>query len=151
MRIMALALAVGLAAAPTVALAVGKKTHLGGRPSDMVTLEAQVVPNNTASFDVISPNGTHTPFALPAGQVLIVTDLVARPINSAQSGRLRGSVRVTGGTIGSLVFDVDTTAQASQHIGLTAGTVMRAVPEVSAEAGSPTVLIYLYGYLAQDK
>jgi hypothetical protein len=151
MRIIALALAVGLAAAPVAALAAPKKTHLGSRPSDIVTLEAQVIPSTTASFDAVAADGTHAPFTLAAGTVLVVTDLVARPINSAQSGRLRGSVRVTGGTISSLVFDVDTTAQASQHIGLTAGTVMRSAPMVSADAGSPTVLIYLYGYVAQDK
>jgi len=34
---------------------------------------------------------------------------------------------------------------------LVAGTVMGAAPEVNAETGTVTGLVYLYGYLAADK
>jgi len=149
-----------LAAAVTIILALApgtnaqtaqRKTHLGGKASGLISLFATAFPGSSASFDVIAHDGTHTAFALPPNSVLVVTDVVVRAINPASSGRLRGSIRIPGGTVGSIAFDFDTSQQLEQHLPLVAGTVMGAAPEVNAETGTVTALVYLYGYLAVDK
>ena len=147
----AFTIVLALAPAANAQAAAQMKTHLGGKASGMVSLFASVLPNTTASFDVIAHDGTHTAFALPTKTVLVVTDVVVRAINPASSGRLRGSIRIPGGTVGSLVFDFDTSQQLEQHLPLVAGTVMGAAPEVNAESGTVTALVFLYGYLAADK
>jgi len=127
------------------------KTHVGGKASGIVTLFASAIPGATASFDVVSHDGTHGPFAVPPKMVLVVTDVVVRTLNSASNGRVRGSVRVPGGTVSSIVFDFDTSQQKEQHLPLVSGTVMGAAPVVSADLDSQTLLIFMYGYLAADK
>jgi hypothetical protein len=139
------------AGASGAAAGVQGKTHLGGKASGMISLFTSVIQNGTSSFEVIAKDGTHTPFTMPPKTVLIVTDVLVRTINSASSGRLRGSIRVPGGQVSSLIYDLDTSQQLTQHLPLVAGTVMGAPPQVTADPGTVTALIYLYGYLAADK
>src|SRR5262245_13155517 len=149
---MAVAVTMVLALAPGAnAQTFQNKTHLGGKASSLVSLFTTAFPNSTSPFDVIAHNGIHTTFALPPKSVLVVTDVVVRAVNPASSGRLRGSIRIPGGTVGSIVYDFDTGQQLEQHLPLVAGTVMGAPPEVNAETGTVTALVFLYGYLAADK
>jgi hypothetical protein len=146
------AVALVFAGASGAAAGVQGKTHLGGKASGMISLFASAFPGaDPASFDVIAKDGTHAAFAMPPKTVLVVTDALVRTINSASSGRVRGSISVPGGTVGSMVFDFDTSQQKTQHLPLVAGTVMGAPPQVTAEAGTVTALVFLYGYLAADK
>ena len=136
---------------PTADFTVIGGGSLGGKASGLVSLFATVLPNGTASFDAIAHNGTHAAFTLPENTVLVVTDIVVRAVNPASAGRLRGTIRVPGGPVGSILFDFNTAQQLEQHLPLVAGTVMGAAPEVNAEAGTVSALVFLYGYLAKDK
>jgi hypothetical protein len=53
--------------------------------------------------------------------------------------------------VASLIFDFNTAQELEQHLPLVAGTVMGAAPEVNAETGTVTALVFVYGYLAVDK
>jgi hypothetical protein len=148
------ALAAALVAAlslPAAAQTLQGKTHLLGKASGMVTLFGTAFPGSTASLDAIAADGTHAPFVMPANSRFVITDVEIRAINPASTGRLRGSIQVPGGTVGVLVWDFQTTQQLSQHIGLTSGVVVSAPPQLAAEAGTVTGLVYLHGYLAADK
>jgi hypothetical protein len=125
-----------LACASGAMAGVQGKTHLGGKASGMISLFTSAFPGGApASFDVIAKDGTHTPFTMPPKTVLVVTDVLVRTINSASSGRLRGSIRVPGGQVSSLIFDFDTGQQLTQHLPLVAGTVMGAPPQVTPTRG----------------
>jgi hypothetical protein len=136
---------------PDLAGAAQAKTHVGGAASSLVTLAATGFPGSDIAFDILTPEGTHSDFVLPEGTVLVVTDVVVRPVNPASSGRVRGAIQAPGGTISSIVYDFDTTQAKAQHLDLTGGAVFSTAPEVAAESGSVTPLVFLYGYLAKDK
>lgn len=127
------------------------KTHLGGKASGIITLFTSVIAGGSSSFDVIAHDGTHSAFALPEKTVLVVTDVVVRPINPASTWRLLGGIQVPGGSVSSIPFDFDTSQQNEQHLALVSGTVMGAAPTATAEASTVTALIFMYGYLAADK
>jgi hypothetical protein len=50
-------------------------THLGRKASEMVSLSGNFTPTGEIFFMRTLPDGTSTPFTVPAGKVLIITDV----------------------------------------------------------------------------
>jgi hypothetical protein len=129
------------------------KSHLGGRTSDLMTLFANVVPGTTEELALVGPDGNLLgAFTLPAGLVLIVTDLIVSVNLVPEPGVTRGGLINRAGTgVSRPYFGFDTTQQASQTIHLTGGARWREVPVAINAPDSPNrVFMFVYGYLAED-
>ena len=65
------------AAAPALVRDVNaaSATHLGRKASEMVSLSGNFTPTGEIFFMRTLPDGTSTPFTVPAGKVLIITDV----------------------------------------------------------------------------
>ena len=144
-------LAAGLEATPARAQTAQGKTHVGGKPSGLVSLFAAVSAGGVATATVVTPEGGSEAFELPAGTVLVVTDLYGEGPGAAG---IRFLGICTDGVCSDAVLRLsfDTNQELGRSLTLTSGVVFRAPPQVAcfpSSDGSCTVRIY--GYLAKDR
>jgi hypothetical protein len=125
-------------------------THLRVAPGDFVELTANVNPGQTIFFQRTAiAGGSPGQFSsLPAGMVLVVTDVVVTPnaVDGAYEGRI---CNATTCSPDRFRFKFNTTQHPTFHSPLTAGIVLSNAPRVwlfANVAGAATVK--LYGYLA---
>jgi hypothetical protein len=152
--LVAAALAAVLIAAGTLPkLTLQPKTHIGGKTSSLVSLFAAAGPGETAALDRMMPDGSLGTFALPAGSVLVVTDMLVTTNGSPSAGLTRGGLDtgVLGG-VSNPYYSFDATKQAHVEIHLTGGATWTTMPSLlTAADSSNSVFVQVYGYLATDK
>jgi hypothetical protein len=129
------------------------RTHLGGRPSALVRLTANLNPGSNSPLDQIGPDGNSLgPLTLPQKTVLIVTDLLVSVNGTPVAGITRGGL-INQSLAGSVdpYYSFDAT-NGSQSIHLTSGVRWSEVPlAINADDSKSAVFIAVYGYLAADK
>jgi hypothetical protein len=124
-------------------------THLRVAPGDFVELTANVSPGQTIFFQrTAQAGGSQGQFSsLPAGTVLVVTDVVVTPnaVDGTYEGRICNSATCMPDRFR---FKFNTTQHPTFHAPLTAGIVLANAPRIflfANVAGAATVK--LYGYL----
>ena len=127
------------------------KTHIGGKASSLVSLSANLLPSEMAAATVVTPEGnTGTPFVLPNGSVLVVTDVYLE--GASTLGTYFASVCTSTCLDAVIRVALDTNQERSRSVSFTSGVVFRAPPVVSCAGASPgDCTVRLYGYLAKDK
>lgn len=134
-------------------LAQQDKTHLGGRPSDMVTLFADVMPGTTSALEQFGSDGNSLGnFTLPPKTALVITDLVVAVNLVGNPGQTRGGLINQAGSGDSRpYFSFDTAQQTSQVLHFTTGVVWSQVPKaINAPDSSSRVFVNVYGYLVKN-
>lgn len=130
------------------------KTHLGGRPNDMVTLFAIAFPGTSVPLEQYGPDGSFGGnFVLPPKTVLVVTDVIASVDLRGSPGQTRGGL-INQSQNGGVrpYFSFDTSQQGSQSIHLTSGVVWTQAPLVNnATDSSSGVFVQVYGYLVKNQ
>jgi hypothetical protein len=146
-------LAAGAEPTPVRAQSVQGKTHVGGKPSGLVSLAATLTPGAIAEALVVTAEGGGgAPLVLPAGVVLVVTDVYAEGTGPAVGPRYVSACTGGGCVNAALRLAFDTSQDLSRSLALTSGVVFREPPQVSCAAASAgTVTVRLHGYLAKDK
>jgi hypothetical protein len=136
-------------------------THLGRKASAMVSLSGHFDVTGKIFFMRSLPDGTSTAFTIPAGKVLIITD-VNWQIDSGNPGTVaRLSLRTENLANPSLirnVFDSVLTLNSAGVNGsnerLGAGIVVSSAAKITANLTTPTGALgglFLIGYLAPDE
>lgn len=153
--LLALGISIGLAAgaAPMAARAQSAqaKTHIGGKPSTLVSLSANLAPGDFETVTVVTPAGdTGVPFALASGSVLVVTDLYVEGSSTLGPYFVSACTSICADAV--IRVALDTNQERSRSVTLTSGVVFREPPMVScAPASVGDCTVRLYGYLAKDK
>jgi hypothetical protein len=151
------------AAAPALVRDVNASsaTHLGRKASEMVSLNGLFNNSGEIFFLRTLPDGTSSTFAIPAGKVLIITD-VNWMIEAGNPGTItRLNLRVENLANPSLfrnVFDSTLTLNSAgfnvSNERLTSGIVVSSAAKVSATVTIPTGALrslFLIGYLAPEE
>jgi hypothetical protein len=151
------------AAAPALVRDVNaaSATHLGRKASEMVSLNGLFNANGEIFFLRTLPDGNSSSFTIPAGKVLILTD-VNWMIEAGNPGTVtRLNLRVENLTNPSLirnVFDSTLTLNSAgfnvsnEH--LTAGILVSSAARITANVTMPTGALrslFLIGYLAPEE
>jgi hypothetical protein len=124
----------------------------GPKPSASVELYANLSAGTTSEFEVIGADGqlSGTPFALPSGRVLVVTDVLVTP--NVVDGVYEGNLNSTGGNENRIRFRVDSNVQAMLHLPLASGLVFSTTPQAFAFATNPgACVVRLLGSLQKAK
>ena len=141
---------------PVAARAAGRSatTHLGAAANDLVTLVTETSPTAPG---VIAPvafalraDGRAARFAIPAGAVLVVTDVIATvPRSNAPAGRYVAAVGNSGAFHSRIPIQVDTAVDGFQKvIAFSGGVVFANLPQFETLANNPSDMsVTLYGYL----
>ena len=151
------------AAAPALVRDVNaaSATHLGRKASDMVSLNGLFNANGEIFFLRTLPDGTSSTFTIPAGKVLIITD-VNWMIEAGNPGTItRLNLRVENLANPALfrnVFDSTLTLNSAgfnvTNERLTAGIVVSSAAKITASVNIPTGALrslFLIGYLAPEE
>lgn len=151
------------AAAPALVRDVNaaSATHLGRKASEMVSLSGLFNASGEVFFNRTLPDGTATNFTIPAGKVLIITD-VNWLIEAGNPGTIsRLNLRVENLANPALlrnVFDsVLTLNSAGMNVSnerLTAGIVVSSNAKITANLNIPTGALrslFVIGYLAPEE
>jgi hypothetical protein len=146
----AVALAV-VALLPVQAVAApNKKLHTNGAPSALVSAKITLNLGEESGFEVISPDGiSQGSLVIPAGQVLVVTDL---HVYAPNSGTFQAQILNPGGQVrANAYFDTSVVGHV-QYIPFTSGLVFSSRPQAlhSGPTDAPLV-VFLYGYFAKDR
>jgi hypothetical protein len=151
------ALLAALAAAPAAAKPAAR-THLGVAPGDVVSLvpETSPIPPDTIvplAFKLL-PEGGAEAFTIPAGTVLVVTDVIATlPRGTTPPGRYVGGLCDTPCINERVPIQMDTAVDGFQKtISITGAVIFKTTPQLITLAGNQEDMgILVYGYLAKDK
>ena len=151
------------AAAPALVRDVNaaSATHLGRKASEMVSLSGNFTATGEIFFMRTLPDGTATTFTIPAGKVLIITD-VNWMIEAGNPGTItRLNLRVENLANSALfrnVFDSTLTLNSAgfnvSNERLTAGIVVSSAAKITANLNIPTGALrslFLIGYLAPEE
>ena len=151
------------AAAPALVRDVnaGSATHLGRKASEMVSLSGLFNNSGEIFFNRTVPDGTATTFTIPAGKVLIITD-VNWMIEAGNPGTVtRLNLRVENLANPALfrnVFDSTLTLNSAgmnvSNERLTAGIVVSSAAKITANLNIPTGALrslFLIGYLVPEE
>jgi hypothetical protein len=145
---------IAAAAATAQDLAAQSKTHLGAKPSSILTFWANVPVGTNQALQLVGRDGSLVDgFVLPPKTLLVVTDLVVSPNIAPISGLTRGGLinnALTGAS--NPYFSFDATKVPNQTIHLTSGAVWSEIPRVvNASDSVNAVFVQVYGYLVKDK
>jgi hypothetical protein len=133
-------------------LSVQAKTNGGGKVSGLITLFGTCNPDQINPLQLVQSNGTLGELTLPAGSVLVVTDLLITTKDAPSAGLTRGGLTASGVTTNSPYFSFDATKQPHEEIHLVSGAVWALVPELSnAPDSANSIYAEVHGYLAKDK
>jgi hypothetical protein len=102
------------------------------------------------SFALDQAGGAPTPFSLPAGTVLVVTDVsVSIPPSNAPPGRYVAALCDTPCLFTRLPFEIDTAADGFQKtLALTGAVVFRTVPQFNVlDTNGAGMFVLVHGYL----
>lgn len=151
------------AAAPALVRDVnaGSANHLGRKASEMVSLSGLFNASGEIFFLRTLPDGTSTTFAIPAGKVLVVTD-VNWLVEAGNPGTVtRLSLRVENLANPSLFRNVYDSVLTLNSAGvdvsnerLTAGIVVSSAAKITANVNMPTGALrslFLIGYLVPEE
>ena len=151
------------AAAPALVRDVNaaSATHLGRKASEMVSLSGLFNNNGEIFFLRTLPDGTSTPFTIPAGKVLIITD-VNWQIDSGNPGTVvRLLLRIENLANPALIRNVHNSVFTLNSAGvngvnerLGAGIVISSAAKITAQLTAPSGALgalYLIGYLAPEE
>ncbi len=151
------------AAAPALVRDVNaaSATHLGRKASEMVSLSGLFNATGEIFFMRTLPDGTATSFTVPAGKVLIITD-VNWQIESGNPGTVaRLLLRIENLANPSLFRNVHNSVLTLNSAGvngvndrLTAGIVVSSAAKITANLNTPTGALgglFLIGYLAPEE
>jgi hypothetical protein len=130
------------------------KTHLGGSPSDMISLWVNLPPDSQAPLELVGADGNLMGnFVLPANTVLVVTDMLVSVNLVGAPGQTRGGLLNQAQTGACRpYFSFDTSQQGSQTVHMTTGVVWNQAPlAVNADDSSSAVFISVYGYLIKTE
>jgi len=151
------------AAAPALVRDVNaaSATHLGRKASEMVSLSGNFNATGEIFFMRTLPDGTSTPFTIPAGKVLIITD-VNWQIEAGNPGTVaRLSLRIENLANPSFIRDVHKSVLTLNSAGvngvnerLGAGIAVSSAAKITALLTTPSGALgslYLIGYLAPEE
>ena len=151
------------AAAPALVRDVNaaSATHLGRKASEMVSLSGLFNNNGEIFFLRTLPDGTSTPFTIPAGKVLIITD-VNWQIDSGNPGTVvRLLLRIENLANPALIRNVHNSVFTLNSAGvngvnerLGSGIVVSSAAKITAQLTAPSGALgalYLIGYLAPEE
>jgi len=151
------------AAAPALVRDVNaaSATHLGRKASEMVSLSGLFNNNGEIFFLRTLPDGTSTAFTIPAGKVLIITD-VNWQIDSGNPGTgVRLLLRIENLANPALIRNVHNSVFTLNNAGvngvnerLGAGIVVSSAAKITAQLTAPSGALgalYLIGYLAPEE
>jgi len=151
------------AAAPALVRDVNaaSATHLGRKASEMVSLSGLFNNNGEIFFLRTLPDGTSTSFTIPAGKVLIITD-VNWQIDSGNPGTVvRLLLRIENLANPALIRNVHNSVFTLNSAGvngvnerLGAGIVVSSAAKITAQLTAPSGALgalYLIGYLAPEE
>jgi len=151
------------AAAPALVRDVNaaSATHLGRKASEMVSLSGLFNNNGEIFFLRTLPDGTSTAFTIPAGKVLIITD-VNWQIDSGNPGTVvRLLLRIENLANPALIRNVHNSVFTLNSAGvngvnerLGAGIVVSSAAKITAQLTAPSGALgalYLIGYLAPEE
>lgn len=117
-------------------------------PDDIVELYANVSSGAQTEFVIIDKAGHRgaTPYVIPAGKVLIVTDAIITP--NVADGLYQGNVDNSGGSENRIRFRLHSSNQAMLHLPFSAGVVFSKAPLAFGFATNPgAFVVRLLGYL----
>jgi len=151
------------AAAPALVRDVNaaSATHLGRKASEMVSLSGNFNATGEIFFMRTLPDGTSTPFTIPAGKVLIITD-VNWQIEAGNPGTVaRLSLRIENLANPIFIRDVHKSVLTLNSAGvngvnerLGAGIAVSSAAKITALLTTPSGALgslYLIGYLAPEE
>ena len=151
------------AAAPALVrdVSASSATHLGRKASEMVSLSGLFNANGEIFFMRTLPDGTATTFTIPAGKVLIITD-VNWQIDFGNPGTVvRLSLRIENLANPSLIRNVHNSVLTLNSAGvnglnerMAAGIVISSAAKITANLNAPSgalVGLFLIGYLAPEE
>src|SRR5678816_931526 len=151
------------AAAPALVRDVNaaSATHLGRKASEMVSLSGNFNATGEIFFLRTLPDGTSTPFTIPAGKVLIITD-VNWQIEAGNPGAVaRLSLRIENLANPIFIRDVHKSVLTLNSAGvngvnerLGAGIAVSSAAKITALLTTPSGALgslYLIGYLAPEE
>ena len=151
------------AAAPALVRDVNaaSATHLGRKASEMVSLSGNFNATGEIFFMRTLPDGTSTPFTIPAGKVLIITD-VNWQIEAGNPGTVaRLSLRIENLANPSFIRDVHKSVLTLNSAGVNgvnerfgAGIAVSSAAKITALLTTPSGALgslYLIGYLAPEE
>ena len=151
------------AAAPALVRDVNaaSATHLGRKASEIVSLSGLFNANGEIFFLRTLPDGTSTQFTIPAGKVLIITD-VNWQIDSGNPGTVvRLLLRIENLANPALIRNVHNSVFTLNSAGvngvnerLGAGIVVSSAAKITAQLTAPSGALgglYLIGYLAPEE
>jgi len=151
------------AAAPALVRDVNaaSATHLGRKASEMVSLSGNFNATGEIFFMRTLPDGTSTPFTIPAGKVLIITD-VNWQIEAGNPGTVaRLSLRIENLANPSFIRDVHKSVLTLNSAGVNgvnerfgAGIAVSSAAKITAHLTTPSGSLgslYLIGYLAPEE
>jgi hypothetical protein len=149
------------AAAPVLVRDVNASTHLGRKASDMVSLSGLFNNSGEIFFLRTLPDGNATSFTIPAGKVLVITD-VNWQITAGNPGTVaRLLLRIDNLANPALIRDVFDSVITLNSGGvnganenLRAGIVVSSAAKITAHLTIPSGALdhlFLIGYLAPDE
>ena len=151
------------AAAPALVRDVNaaSATHLGRKASEMVSLSGNFNATGEIFFMRTLPDGTSTPFTIPAGKVLIITD-VNWQIEAGNPGTVaRLSLRIENLANPIFIRDVHKSVLTLNSAGVNgvnerfgAGIAVSSAAKITAHLTTPSGALgslYLIGYLAPEE
>ena len=151
------------AAAPALVrdVSASSATHLGRKASEMVSLSGLFSANGEIFFMRTLPDGTATTFTIPAGKVLIITD-VNWQIDFGNPGTVvRLSLRIENLANPSLIRNVHNSVLTLNSAGvnglnerMAAGIVISSAAKITANLNAPSGALgglFLIGYLAPEE
>ena len=134
------------------------KTHLGAAAGDLVQLVTELSPTEPGATVPLGiallPEGGGQPFTIPAGSVLVVTDVITTlPRGSTPAGRYVGALCDTPCTNTRVPIQMDTAVDGFQKTTvLTGGVIFKTIPQLTTlPSNQEDMGITVYGYLAWDK
>jgi hypothetical protein len=154
----AIAASAWLLAAPAAAKPPAK-THLGTTANDHVSLVTETSPIQPGviaplSFALSQSGGPPTPFTLPEGTALVVTDVsVSIPPSNAPPGRYTAGLCDTPCLFVRLPIEIDTAADGFQKtFALSGALVFRTLPQFDVlQTNGAGMFLLLEGYLLKAK
>jgi hypothetical protein len=132
------------------------KTHVGAAASDLVSLVTETSPTISGLIAplafALGADGTPTPFAIPAGTVLVITDVtVTMPRRNAAAGRYVAAICNSPCVHSRIPIQVDTAVDGFQKtLAFSGGVVFANLPQFQTLAENPSDMsVCVYGYLAR--
>lgn len=154
LSILVLAAVAAFAAGPAGAQTAQAKTHLGGKPSSLVSLIGSAAPGEVNPLFVQNGDGSAGgAYELPSGTALVVTDLVTTTNGAIAAGTTRGGL-VNGTTpqTSNPYFSFTSPAETHHSIHMTSGALWTVTPSLSNAPGSAnSVFVNVHGYLVKNK